>query len=463
MEQQEEMAEYAVSFSSKLGFDYSEAFLENTTGFSYAIEEGQLNESARIEKSGIRIRLLKNGDFYTFSTNRINKDTIRRGIESYHPFNSVSTRLSHEKVVSSSYSEKEKEKVEPERMLEDLSSIDKEMQELTGIKYRSSYAGSSTWDAFYVNSEGTQIHAELPLLSSFFSVTLKNGHESRQRVFQYGSTGGYETFKIDTIKRQIREDSESLMNVMRNGVRLSKYELARIRKVVASPEIVGIAVHESVGHPCEADRVFMREAAQAGTSYLNKGNLGMQLGSEHVNIFDDPTIKGSEGFFVYDDEGVKARKKQLVKNGIQKELLTNREFAGLLGLKSNGSARSDSYSNEPLIRMSNTYLKKGSTNFEELIEEAGKGVYIKSFMEWNIDDTRSFSRYQGNEAFMIKNGEIGKPIKNYVLETSTKKFWSSVRMLGRDFKLYSGNCGKGEPMQGVPVSMGGPSVLLDMS
>lgn len=81
-------------------------------------------------------------------------------------------------------------------------------------------------------------------------------------------------------------------------------------------------------------------------------------------------------------------------------------------------------------------------------------------MEWNIDDTRSFSRYQGSEAYMIKGGRLGKPVKNYRLESKTIDFWHAVRLVDREFELFLGNCGKGEPMQGVPVTMGGASALL---
>ncbi len=81
-------------------------------------------------------------------------------------------------------------------------------------------------------------------------------------------------------------------------------------------------------------------------------------------------------------------------------------------------------------------------------------------MEWNIDDTRSFSRYQGNEAYLIKNGSIGAPVKNFVLEKSTLDFWHAVRLVGKEREFHVGTCGKGEPMQGVPVMMGGASALL---
>jgi Predicted Zn-dependent proteases and their inactivated homologs len=324
------------------------------------------------------------------------------------------------------------------------------------VSFRSLYVSMGRSKTYLVNSEGTRIRSNLPGLSGFFSIIVGKGNASRQRTILFGKTGGYELFKIEVLENKLEKEIKALHNVVENGKSISNYELSKIKNVVASPEIVGIAVHESIGHPSEADRVFGREAAQAGLSYLNSSNLGIKIGSEKVNIVDNPTIKNSYGFFLYDDEGVKARPKILVKEGIQNELLLNREYAYLMGKSSNGSARSDSYSNEPIIRMSNTYLEKGDANIKELFSEAKNGIYIKSFTEWNIDDTRSFARYQGNEAYLIKNGEPTVPIKNYKLDSSTFDFWNAVSLLGNDFELYPGNCGKGEPMQGVSVMMGGP-------
>ncbi len=284
--------------------------------------------------------------------------------------------------------------------------------------------------------------------------------DTRDRILQYGVKGGYENFLGLKITEDALDNAKEMYKVMRQGVKLTEDQISKVKNVVIAPEITGIAVHESIGHPCESDRIYGREAAQAGTSYLTKENLGMKIGSENVTIYDDPTIENSYGFYAFDEEGVKSRKRCIVKNGMQNDLLTNREYAHVLKTKSNGSSRSDSYSNEPMVRMGNTYLEKGRADIDELMEEAKDGIYIKNFTEWNIDDTRSFSRYQGNVAYIIKNGSIEKPVKNYRLEKGTLDFWHAVKLLGSDFKLYMGNCGKGEPMQGVPVTMGGPSTLL---
>jgi TldD protein len=110
--------------------------------------------------------------------------------------------------------------------------------------------------------------------------------------------------------------------------------------------------------------------------------------------------------------------------------------------------------------MSNTFVLPGDYKEQEMIEETKYGIYIKNFTEWNIDDKRLNQKYKGNEAYLIENGEITKPIKQPSIEITTPVLWSSVTEIADNFELHAATCGKGEPMQGIPVTMGGPSMKL---
>ena len=112
--------------------------------------------------------------------------------------------------------------------------------------------------------------------------------------------------------------------------------------------------------------------------------------------------------------------------------------------------------------MSNTFVKPGKASESSLIKDVKKGIYMKNFMEWNIDDKRYNFKAKGSEAYLIENGEIKHPLLFPDLEVDTLKLWTSVDGVGNkaSYGLTSATCGKGQPMQGVPVSMGGPSLLL---
>ncbi len=441
---------------------YAEAYLERSRSVSAAVEQGEANGAGAAERFGLRVRFIRRGRLYTLSTDKADMHALSSCLKRVGEFGGKAavTSLSKERKENASYSVKEAVPIEDGNPLNELYKAEKRTKSLGFVKYRSFYASLGRSESYYLNSEGTEIYADVPSFSFFGSIIASVNGESRQRFLQLGGVGGYEGFEKLLIDDAVADEAGRLRKVMEKGVSLPLDKLKSIRKVVASPEIVGIAVHESIGHANEADRIMGREAAQAGMSYLEVGDAGKRIASEAVTIVDDPTIKNSYGYYLYDDEGVKAYGKKIVERGFQKEFLTNREYAAELGKKSNASSRSDDYSNEPIIRMSNTYLKPGRYSLDDLMEEARTGVYIRSFMEWNIDDTRSFARYQGNEAYLIENGGLSKPVKNYVLEAGTAELWNAVTMVGKDFGLYVGSCGKGEPMQGVPVTMGGGSALL---
>ena len=166
------------------------------------------------------------------------------------------------------------------------------------------------------------------------------------------------------------------------------------------------------------------------------------------------------GFYLYDDEGVESKKRELITNGVITDLLHNRETSSKMNIHSNAASRSVEFDKEPIIRMSNTFIEPGNFELDELLSDIKNGIYIKNFMEWNIDDRRENQRYVGFEAYRIINGELDAHVKSPVLELTSKKFWSSVDARSKNLDFKAANCGKGEPMQGAPVWTGAPDVRL---
>jgi len=232
---------------------------------------------------------------------------------------------------------------------------------------------------------------------------------------------------------------------------------------VIGPEVAGIIAHENCGHPSEGDRIKGREGAQAGESFWKELTLKeSRVGTEHVTLCDDPTIPGTGGFYIYDDEGVKARNRVLIKEGIINEPLLNREFGIKFGLGSNGSARAENFNREPIIRMANTYFAPGDFTFDELVEDIKHGIFMNSFTEWNIDDRRYQSKYVGQECYLIKDGEVTETmVRRPVLEITSIGLFSSVDGVSNKLIFdFPGICGKSDPSQGVPVYAGGGFVRM---
>ncbi|CAN5517595.1 hypothetical protein BH18ACT1_BH18ACT1_15530 [soil metagenome] len=216
---------------------------------------------------------------------------------------------------------------------------------------------------------------------------------------------------------------------------------------------VALQVHESIGHPIELDRVLGMEAAYAGTSFLTPGDLGrLRYGSAHLNVVADATTPGALGSFGYDDEGVPATATPIVTEGIFRGFLSSRETAAEVGLGQSGATvRAESWSALPLIRMTNVSLQPGeAASLDELLDGVRDGVYLETNRSWSIDDRRvdfQFGTQWGRE---IKDGKLGRVLRNGTYAGRTTSFWGSMDAVGGPplWKTWGlPNCGKGQPPQ----------------
>ena len=457
-----DLADFSIELLQKKGVDYAEARLENHSSTGIILKDSNPEITGFDQSLGLGIRFLIKHNLGFVSINNLSKEKIKkqleRSVEITQRASKISEKInfSEETSVKKTYEVKQKQKihdVSQEEKLKILMEIDKEIK--SDHKYLS--LSDNIIEKYFVNTEGSQITSILPRINFLYFLTIIEKNQAIQRYLQKGATTGYEILNKWDLKSEIQKEVVALRENLTKGIPAPK---DKDIDIVIAPEVTGIAVHEACGHPTEADRIFGREAAQAGESFITPEMLNTQLGSENVTIVDDPTLEKSFGFYNYDDEGVKAKERILFKNGKINDFLHDRQSAKQMGIKSNGSSRANHYSVEPMIRMANTYLKPGKISEEEIIKETKHGVYIKNFMEWNIDDKRFQQKYVGNEAYLIENGEITKPVKSPILELTTPKLWSSVDLIGNNLKFFAGTCGKGEPMQGIPVLMGGPTVRL---
>ena len=189
-----------------------------------------------------------------------------------------------------------------------------------------------------------------------------------------------------------------------------------------------------------------------------EGLMGEKIGSVLVTIKDDATIPGLFGGFVYDDEGVKTRTKVLIENGVLNDLILSRETAARLGMEPNGGARAESYHYRPIVRMSNTYIDRGDATLKDMLEGIKLGVYAKDSRGGQVNTSQGFFQFNAQEAYLIENGEITKPLRDVSLSGKTLDILKLIDMVGNDLTLgHPGICGKG---QSAPVGDGGPHIRI---
>jgi len=463
---------FAVDEALGMGAKYAEARYQRDITESVILKNGVPEVSARVLDEGICVRVLAEGALGFASTSDLKRASIRRAVRSAFAAAKASARLrrktielSEERLSGARVEVKPRirfEAVDLDAKIDFLKEVDVSALEAggrRGVKISARLLELMRWDVekHLITSDGADVYMRMPRTMFEYFLTVYSPERGVIQRFQHlGESRGWEAVESWRLPERIVEEVDAVSRVLLEGVKPPEGSI----DVVLGPEIVGIMCHESAGHPGEADRVLGREAAQGGESYIKPELLGTRIGSEVVTVVDDPTIPGSFGYSPYDDEGVAGRERRLIEGGVLVELLHNRETAAELGVNSNGAARAAGYDREPIIRMANTYMKPGDHSFEELIEGVKDGVYIRTFQEWNIDDIRWNQRYVGVEAYRIVNGELGEPVRCPVLEVTTRGLFSSIDAVGKNVEFFAGYCGKGDPMQAIPVWMGGPHVRL---
>ena len=467
----EDLANFALDYALSHGASYAEIRIQRDNGSGALLKNGNPEVSSLVRKYGIGIRVLTHGTMGFASTNMMDRKNIASSVsEALSMANAISGKFKKDTRFAPYDATEDEWIVKPK---EDFSSIDFderfnllfEIEKATiscsndfKIPNRLFILEMEETDKIFTNSEGSVIKSKVPRISFTYILTAyKVGKDTAQRFNQKGEVCGWEAIKKWNLIEFVEDETKILGKILNKAKSPPK---DRQLDILLGSEVVGIICHESCGHPFEADRIMGREAAEAGESFIIPEMLNQKIGSEVVTIVDDPTLPNSYGFYVYDDEGVKAGRRELIRNGVISTFLHDRHTAAELGVESNGSSRSEAYNKEPIIRMANTFMDPRDYSFEELLEGIPYGIFMKNFMEWNIDDKRFNQRYVGLEAYEIIDGKLGSLVRNPILEMTTPSFYASVDAVGKDLTFNAATCGKGDPQQGVPVWTGGPSVRL---
>ncbi|MFX0188655.1 MAG: TldD/PmbA family protein [Candidatus Hodarchaeota archaeon] len=483
MEEFKDLAEYALDYAQSFGryCEYAEIRLESNksdivTFFNGKMHLGnlpiELTTDAFSRKIGINIRLLVNGGMGMATTNNLSKETIQNAVE--HAYKTakrsskqrkIPIKMSEEKTYETKWQSKYKINPLDVPLEERIEFIQNFIKIFSEKKYPVDFIHifvliTEQRDTYFINSDSTKIFGHVPRVAFIpVIIGIQSGGKNEQSMNTFATTAGWNELISWNLIEKVRERIDVLGKIISEAKKPPEGEI----DIILGAEVAGLIAHENCGHPHESDRILGREGAQAGESYLKEHEIGYKIGNDCVKIHEDPTIPGSFGFYLYDDEGVKARRRELIKNGIFNEMLLNRETASVFNSQSNAAARAVAYDREPIIRMANTFFAPGDYSIEEMVEDVKLGIYMKSFTEWNIDDKRLQAKYVGQEAYLIENGEISdilllKP----GLEISSPGLFGSIDAQGKKESLewQGAFCGKSEPGQGCPVWIGSPNIRL---
>ena len=228
---------------------------------------------------------------------------------------------------------------------------------------------------------------------------------------------------------------------------------AGVFDVALGPGWPGILLHEAVGHGLEGDYNRKKTSAFAGL-------MGQRVAAPGVTVLDDGTIPDRRGSISFDDEGTQSGKNTLIEDGILVGYMQDRQNARLMGVAPTGNGRRESYQHAPMPRMTNTYMLGGDANPADIVADLQDGIHAVGFGGGQVDITNGKFVFSCTEAYRVKNGKIGAPVKGATLIGDGATALKHIRAIGNDFALDPGmgNCGKSG--QWVPVGVGQPTLLI---
>jgi len=485
--QKKHLADIALNAAKSKGATYVDVRIGRYLNQFITTREEKVQNVANTESYGVGIRVIANGSWGFAASNNVTDDGVAKTAE-----RAVAVAKANSKIIS------EPVQLAPQQGYGEVSwktpiqknsfevPIKEKVDLLLSVNAAAMQGGASFINSailavneqkYFASTEGSYIDQDVHRIYPFFNVTKidkASGKFQTRRSLSSPSGMGYEYLSPSEASKvhgvttrykdryDILEDvknaaSDVVQKIAAKSVEAGKYDL------ILDPSHLWLTIHESVAHPTELDRVLGYEANFAGTSFLTLDkwqSKNFHFGSKLVNIVADKLQPGSLGAVGYDDEGVKCKQWDLIKEGVLVSYQAIRDQAHIIGLKeSNGCCYSQSWSDVQFQRMPNVSLRPGKEKLspDDMIKNVEKGIYIIGDGSFSIDQQRYNFQFGGQTFYEIKEGKIVGMLKDVAYQANTQEFWNSCAAIAdeSDYRLGGAfNDGKGQPSQSNAVSHG---------
>mgnify|MGYP005987341357 FL=1 len=488
------LADIALNAAKAKGATYADVRIGRYLNQFITTQEKRVDNIVNTESAGVGVRVIANGTWGFASTSNMTPDSVAKAAEqavavavANSKFQTVPVQLAPVKgvgdvtwntpITKNAFEVPIKDKVDLLLSVNDAAMTN-------GANYITSVLFLVNEQKYFASTDGSYIDQDVHRLwAPFFATAIgESGFKQRTGLgnpvgmgFEYldgkeedkirisGANVGYKN-SYDILEDAAEAGKQLKIKLKAKSVEPGKYDL------VLDPAHLMLTIHESVGHPLELDRVLGYEANYAGTSFatLDKWKSGkFNYGSKIVNLVADKTQPYSLGNVGFDDEGVKTKEWDLVKDGTLVNYQATRDQVHMIDQKeSHGCCYAQSWRDVQFQRMPNVSLKpnKKDISAEDVIKDVENGIYIAGRGSFSIDQQRYNFQFGGQLFYEIKNGKITEQIEDVAYQSNTQEFWNScTQMAGESDYRIGGSFfdGKGQPSQVSAVSHGCPTTRFN--
>ena len=435
-------------------YDDGELFVEKTVSENLIFDDNKIKNASFDEEKGFGLRVVKDDSIGFSHSSELTDASLLKAVNAVKTLEngSNSKNTVPKKTNNTLYSDEN-----PIQLVEFKSKINL-------LENINSYARSKdlrvkqvsiTLAANYQNIEiykegGITFNDSRPLVRLNVNVSIERNNSIENGSYGFGGRHMYDLLFMEKNWKNAVDKAYNQALVRLDAVEAPAGE----QTVILGPGWPGILLHEAIGHGLEGD--FNRKKTSAFADLVGK-----KVASEQITIVDDGTLLNKRGSLTIDDEGTPSQKTVLIENGILKNFMQDRLNAKLMNTNATGNGRRESYSCIPMPRMTNTYMMDGKYEHNELIESTTNGIYATQFSGGQVDITSGKFVFSASEAYEIKNGRIGRPIKGATLIGNGPDVLKKVSMVANNLELDNGIGTCGKEGQSVPVGVGQPSLKVD--
>lgn len=431
---------------------YTDVRIETVNKTTILVENFQLKQKKIKEEKGAMIRIYDGARWYYSATTDI--ANLQNEVDNLAKMAKPNPSVYEDPVVKKFETNKETLLKYKDSNVSKVSIKDKEnllntyvpvVKEFPQIKTSRIYYLDKYTEKHIISSKGTDVKFDAQYCCITVRYTIQDGD-----IPHNGSRDIYKMYFKDLADRQeeVRNEIRKDLEYCKNAVPVKP----GVYTCVLSPVVTGVFAHESFGHKSESD--FM-----VGDETMKKEwTLGKVVGAPDLNIVDTGLVPGA-GYVPFDDEGTRARKNYIIKNGVLTGRLHSCSTAMALDEELTGNARAVNFQYEPIVRMTTTYIEAGNQTKEELLRGIEEGIYIENLKHGSGMTTFTIAP---NRAYMIRNGQIAEPVRVSVITGNVMKTLHEIDGFSSEFELFSfplGGCGKMEQFP-LSVGFGGPYIRV---
>lgn len=418
--EKESLADYIIDLAKKNGANEVAVDISLESEVSLQFRDGEIEQLQESQQSGISIKVYADHKYSSHSTNDLRKDAVKQFVERAVK----STRY----LTADKFRELPEQKYYPKNLGRDLNLLDSDYKNISTedrlniareihdlakaesdkiISVAAGY-GDAIFSSFKAHSNGFSGHKEGTIFSTGAEVTVKDDDARPEDYYWVQSRFKNKFPSPEFIAKKAAQGA--LNKIGQSKIKSGAYNMLVENR--AAIKLISMLLS-----PLSAS------AIQQKSSYLD-GMIGKSIASEKLNIIDNPFIAGGLGSRLFDGEGIAAKERTIIKDGVLQQYYIDSYYGKKLGMEPNGGSSS------------NLILNTGNQSVDEMMNRLGNGIFLTGFNGGNSNSTTGDFSF-GISGFYFENGKLAKPINEMNLSGNAKGFWQQLMEVGNDPYPYS--------------------------